>query len=119
MRERDELFREYYPYEIDPHIDPVQRDVYMTEWWERSMLLHERYHLQRSHLDQIDYSRVVVREGWGEFLGYCHEQSIPVYIVSAGITQVIERVLIHHGLYYDNITIISNTLEFDPDGNYV
>lgn len=111
--ERTALFQKYHPYEIDPHLTKSERDGYMEMWWREAMGLHKRYQLSIFDIEDIDYDRSVIREGWSDFLGFCHTNSVPVHILSAGIWQVISKILEHHDMDYDNISVIANTLTWD------
>jgi Pyrimidine 5'-nucleotidase (UMPH-1) len=62
--DRSALFERYYPYEVDPNLSNEKRDYWMQEWWREAIGLHKRYALEISDLENIDYNRSVIRDGW-------------------------------------------------------
>lgn len=117
--ERAALFQKYHPYETDPSLTKEVRDHYMRLWWSEATELHKNHGLTHSDLTHIDYDKSVIRDGWREFLGFCHTEKISTHILSAGIQQVITWVLAHHNMRYSEMPIIANTLTWDEDGNNI
>ena len=69
--------------------------------------------------ESIDNSKLILREGAKDFLFKLYKNNIPVIIFSAGIGNVIEQCLKKEECYYNNITIISNFIKFDKNGNMI
>merc|ERR1719421_1344066 len=55
------------------------------------------------------------RPGALELLKRMEELNVPVLIVSAGVTDVIEEFLRQHGALSENVTICSNRLNYEAD----
>lgn len=115
-QERAKLFEKYYPYETDPSLTKEVRDQWMQEWWGEAAELHRRHRLQEIDLDEIDYTRSVIRDGWKEFLLFCQAKKIPVHILSAWIGQIITGILHRNDMYHNNMGVIANELTWDADG---
>jgi 5'-nucleotidase len=61
-----------------------------------------------------------VRTGAGEFVSMLQQMGVPMLVVSAGITQVVEEVLKSFGLWRTSgMEIASNTMTFDAGGKLV
>lgn len=115
--ERRRVLKEtYYPHEIDASLSVEKRAEYMREWWEKALDVLREYGLHQDALLALAARDMVIREGFGEFLRDAHGLSIPVLVLSAGITQSIESVLKAKDALHDNVSIASNELTFDEDG---
>ena len=117
-----ELFDKYHPIEIDPKIPINEKKEKMAEWWR----LHNdeliKHKLNKKNLEQvINSAKIQFRKGALEFLDILHQQSIPLIIMSSsGLgTYTISRFLEKKGKLYKNTHIISNTFEFDQEGNVI
>jgi len=117
-----ELFDKYHPIEIDPKIPINEKKEKMAEWWR----LHNdeliKHKLNKKNLEQvINSGKVQFREGTLEFLDILKQQNIPLIIMSSsGLgTYTISRFLEKKGKLFDNIQIISNSFEFDKEGNVI
>ena len=53
---------------------------------------------------------MILRKGVKEFLKYTYQNNIPVIIISAGITDIIENFLKANNCLYDNVHIILNKI---------
>ena len=92
----------------------------MEEWYEKCMDLYYEYHLTNDKLKKsIDNSNLILRKGVKDFLFKLYEENVPVIILSAGIGNVIEQFLKEQECYYENITVISNFIKFDENGNMI
>jgi len=117
-----ELFDRYHPIEIDTKIPINEKKEKMAEWWR----LHNdeliKHKLNKNNLEQvINSGKIQLREGTLEFLDLLHQQNIPLIIMSSsGLgTYTISKFLEKKSSLYDNIHIISNTFEFDQEGNVI
>lgn len=115
---REAYFKQYFPMEIDPTLTKAERDTFMEAWWRDHLALFSRFGIREEHFDEVDVHDVSLREGYREAFDYFHEQSIPVLILSAGISQTIEKVLQAQGMDRDHVSLTANRLLFDDDGNY-
>ena len=55
------------------------------------------------------------REGYENFFGKLQQHGIPVFIVSAGIGDVLEEVIRQAGVYHSNVKVVSNFMDFDEN----
>ena len=116
----DKLYEKYGPIELDYTIDEKEKEKYMIEWYVKSMDLYYTYHLTKEKLKKcINNSNLELREGVKDFLLKLYKNNVPVIIFSAGIGNVIEQFLKGKNCYYNNITIISNFIKFDENGNMI
>lgn len=116
----DKYYEKYGPIELDYTIDVEEKEKYMEEWYEKCMDLYYEYHLTNDKLKKsIDNSNLILRKGVKDFLFKLYEENVPVIILSAGIGNVIEQFLKEQECYYENITVISNFIKFDENGNMI
>ena len=119
-RDLEKYYQEYGMIEFDYHINKDKREKYIVEWYDKCMDLYYQYGLTREKLkDSIDNSQLILRKGAKDFLFKLYENHVPVIILSAGIGNVIEQCLKKEECYYNNITIISNFIKFDKNGNMI
>lgn len=116
------LFDHYYPIELNPTIPPTEKEQLMLEWWEKSIavLLEEKVTLEM--IQEITHSPLVqFRDQLVEFLNLLAERRTPLIIYSAsGIgTDAITHLLEHQQLLTSNISIISNDLDFNKQGEVI
>ncbi|MFA5012980.1 MAG: hypothetical protein WC520_00230 [Candidatus Paceibacterota bacterium] len=115
-----ELYNKYRPIEIDPDISYEEKKAVMHEWWMAHFDLLIKAGLNKSHLAQAAESgSILFRHGMGEFFGILKTKNIPVVIMSSSglggetIYMLLEKI----NSLSDNVHIISNTFEWDDDGN--
>lgn len=116
--ESNALYKKYAPIELDYNISFEEKNKAMEEWYYSVMELFYKYHLTSNKLEQsVKTSDLIFRSGAKEFLYEMYKQNVPVIILSAGIGNVIEQFLKLNNIYFDNINIISNIIEFDNNGD--
>lgn len=114
----DELFRKYYPIEIDPHMSLAEKLPLMEQWMFEAIEGMKKFGLSRSKIKEIiDSGMLQVRQGVDKFFGLARSSDIPLVVFSAGIGNVIEQFLLARGLKSDNVHILSNFLAYDTVGN--
>lgn len=118
-RLRAEQYAKYRPIEVDPTIDPKEKEKYMDLWWREHIELFDRFGLKESDIEICARKGGIdLRDGAIEFLKKMNEYGIPVVILSAGIRNIIKQFLINNNVLFDNIIIFSNMLSFREDGLY-
>lgn len=116
--ESNRNYKKYSPIELQYDISYEEKSKAMVEWYSSAMRLYYKYNLtEKKLIESINKSKLEFRDGAKEFLDDMHNKNIPVIILSAGIGNVIKLFLEKNGCYYDNITIISNFISFDQNGN--
>ena len=113
--EREELQQYYRPFEIDESLDYETRNNLMIEWWNKHIALFVKYKIPKSVIDTAAQNKDIMnfRAGAKEFLERMHDLNIPIIIVSAGVGNFIEQILIEHECNFDNIHIVSNFIKFE------
>lgn len=116
------LFEKYHPIEINPKIPLKEKKKAMREWWTTHYQLLVESGLNRKDLENvINSGKVKLREGFLEFMDILHNHNIPLIIMSSsGLgRESISMYLGREKRLHDNIYIISNSLEWDENGNMV
>lgn len=116
------LFEKYYVIEIDPFVPDKDKAQAMHEWWSEHFDLLKKERLNKKTLEAIvESARIQLRAGTDRLLAKLHTYKIPLLIFSAtGLgSETISLYLKKNKQLFDNIHIISNTLEWDKDGYFV
>lgn len=116
--ERNNLYNYYRPIELDHNLDDSVKMVAMADWQNKHVELFKKYLLNKEQIEEI-FSRddvLQLRNGAIDFLKMLHNKKINLNILSAGIGDFIISYFKSHNIYYDNINIRSNFLDFDRDG---
>lgn len=115
-KEIQKLNETYAPIELDYQISKEKKEQYMIEWYQKSMDLLYQYGLTKTNLQKsLQKETLLLREGAKEFFKNLNDSQIPVIILSAGIGNVIEEFLKQQEIYFNNIHIISNFIQFKGD----
>lgn len=115
------LFDEYHHIEINPNLPMEEKKERMKEWWTKHYNLLIESGLNKETIiqavtDMINEGTLVLREGVEDFLQFLNEKNIPLVIMSSSIGDLIIEFLKQKNIFYDNIHVISNLLEFDENG---
>ena len=110
----NKLYEYYRPLEIDIDIDFDLKNKLMEEWWSKNINLFSEYGLREEYIKEVVKKKdfIYFRNGADKFLEIMHEKEIPVVIMSAGIGNVIVEFLKYNNSLYDNISIVSNFIDF-------
>lgn len=107
------LEEKYFPIELDYSMDEKTKFLYMEEWHLRTINLFFEYGLNEDILlNCVKHSTLKLRAGAKNFFKELYNKNIPVFIVSAGIRNVIVEFLKINDCYYDNIYIVGNNIQF-------
>lgn len=60
---------------------------------------------------------IFFRDGSTEAFNKLSRNKIPIIVLSAGIGDVVELILIHENLFTDNVSVVSNFLKMSTDKN--
>ena len=114
IEDRQKLFDEYYPIEIDTSLSFDYRQNKMKEWFKLHAELFVKYHLKEEFIKQAakNFDFMEFREGAKEFLDYLKKNNIPLIIISAGIGNFVKAFLEYKNCMFNNIYISSNMLKF-------
>lgn len=88
-----------------------------VEWWDRAHACMIQHGMPPRQIIPrlVREAKMNPRPGSLELLRKCEQLHIPVLIVSAGVTDVIEEFLRQHGVWSENVTICSNRLNYEAD----
>lgn len=88
-----------------------------VEWWDAAHAIMVKHGTPPRHLIPrlVRDARMKPRPGALELLKKCETMNIPVLIVSAGVSDIIEEFLRQHGALTENVTICSNRLNYEAD----
>lgn len=113
-KKRDALYNKYRPIEIDNEIDKAEKFRLMRRWYEESLNILLEYNLTEQEINEtIASNKFKLRQGAKEFLEKMYCEEVPVLMLSAGIGNVINKVLEHNNILYSNIHLDSNFLKFE------
>jgi len=117
-----ELYAKYHPIEINPKISLEEKKKAMQEWWTTHFDLLVKSGLNKKDLKKaVESGKVRFREGFADFINFLRLYNIPLVIMSSsGLGgDAISLYLGKEGKLYDNVHIISNSLEWDETGNLI
>lgn len=116
---RQQLFDYYYPLEISPTIPLPEKTKLMEEWWEKTHFLLVEGGLSRQAIvESVAGAVIEFRDGVHHLFQYLQDNSVPVLIFSAGLSDIIEEVMHQKlGRKFSNVRVVSNKMDFDSDGN--
>lgn len=112
------LADKYRPIEKNPDIPFEEKKKAMNEWWTEHFKLLIKSGLNKVHLEKIiQDERFQFRRGVSEFLDILHEYKIPLVIISSsGLGEIIPLMLKKEKKLYSNISIITNSFEWNKKG---
>uniref|UniRef100_A0A8C4TFT2 5'-nucleotidase n=1 Tax=Erpetoichthys calabaricus TaxID=27687 RepID=A0A8C4TFT2_ERPCA len=109
-----DLLNTYYPIEIDPALTVEEKLPFMVEWGTKAHNFLVAEKIQKSQITQVvKESNVMLREGFDVFFRQLHKNGIPLFIFSAGIGDILEEIIRQADVFYFNITVVSNYMDFD------
>ncbi|XP_061761422.1 cytosolic 5'-nucleotidase 3-like [Nerophis ophidion] len=112
-----ELLNTYYPIEIDSLRSIDEKLPLMVEWWTKAHELLVQQKIRKELLAVVvRKSDAMLREGFQLFFDHLNEHSIPLLIFSAGIGDILEEVIRQAGVFYSNVKVFSNYMDFDEAG---
>lgn len=95
------LYDKYYKIELDHSMSPEEKSVHMVDWWEGNFKYFIKMGLKREdHGNVVLNSRLLLRHGTEDFLKLNSKLDLPLYIVSGGISEIIEAhfyAILHNG----------------------
>lgn len=116
------LHKKYFAIETDPSIPKKEKMKAMKEWWEKQFALLIESGLNKKDIRHIvESGKTKLREGAASLILKLKENNIPLVIMSSsGLGgDAISMFLEKQGLLEDNIYIISNSFDWDKEGNAV
>uniref|UniRef100_A0A8C6BYC5 5'-nucleotidase, cytosolic IIIB n=1 Tax=Monodon monoceros TaxID=40151 RepID=A0A8C6BYC5_MONMO len=115
-KELKALLHHYYPIEIDPHRTIKEKLPDMVEWWTKAHELLCQQKIQKFQIAQVvRESNAMLRDGYKTFFNTLSQNSVPLFIFSAGVGDILEEIMRQRKVFHPNIHIVSNYMEFDED----
>lgn len=114
-KEKLEENKNYYlPLENNLNIKENKRKKLMKEWTDNNLKILTGSNMTKEEIKKASLKKdcMKLRKGVKEFLKYTYQNNIPVIIISAGITDIIESFLKANNCLYNNIYIISNEIKY-------
>ncbi|XP_061446677.1 7-methylguanosine phosphate-specific 5'-nucleotidase isoform X1 [Rhineura floridana] len=112
-----DLLHYYYPIEIDPYRTVEDKLPLMVEWWTKAHNLLSQQKISKSDIAQIvKESDVMLRDHFNILFDKLHQSRVPLFIFSAGVGDVLEEIIRQAGVFYPNVSVVSNYMDFDDSG---
>lgn len=103
----------YFPIEQDETLNYQTKNKLMKEWYQKHTNLLVKYKLKEKDINEIGQSsEIILRKNVVDFFKLTNKKNIPVIIISAGISNIIENVLNKNKCFFNNIYIIANIIKF-------
>eukprot|EP00731_Ephydatia_muelleri_P020030 Em0012g855a len=107
----------YYPIEVAKDMSLEQRTQAMVDWWKTSNDLMVKYGVRKSDIkEMVAEANLALRPKTREVFSLLEQHSIPLYVLSAGLADVIHEVFLQQSRLWTNMHIISNSLLCDERG---
>lgn len=111
------LADEYRPWENDLSLSLEERKKRMVEWWSTHVQVMGKCGLSRKIVEKIIAEQELgPREGLSTFLDTLSVKNVPLLILSAAVTDLIEGFLRKEKMMHDNMHVISNAFAYDAAG---
>ncbi|XP_065834287.1 7-methylguanosine phosphate-specific 5'-nucleotidase A-like [Oscarella lobularis] len=111
------LKQHYYPIETSPSIPREEKIHHMEQWWGSA---HDAFVNCRLHRDVIPQivaeTKLNLRDGCTHLFELLHRHNVPLLVFSAGLGDIIREILRQRSVFYPNMHIVSNFMEFDDQG---
>ncbi|XP_018788098.1 PREDICTED: 7-methylguanosine phosphate-specific 5'-nucleotidase [Bactrocera latifrons] len=111
-----ELHDIYRPIEVNPHISREEKVKAMIEWWTKSGENLMGFTFDLKEIDEIAKKYAYsMRDNSHELFKNLDALNIPVLVFSAGLGNCVIAMLRQAGLFYPNMKVISNFLQFKDE----
>lgn len=115
--------------ETDLKMPREEKEKHMLDWWDGNMKLFAEMRLKKEDYGKMVLeSRLLFRHGISELLKFSQENSLPFYIVSGGISEIIEAcfyAILHNGeiaseevmheYFANSVNVLSNKFIYKED----
>ncbi|CAL8108170.1 unnamed protein product [Calicophoron daubneyi] len=111
------LRAKYLPAETDASIPSDVVFSMLASWWHQSNEILSSEPITRKMISEVEqFAPIAIRKDFAPFVNYLHELEIPLTIFSAGLGDVIAQLLRNALVPMDKISIISNFMLFNENG---
>lgn len=116
-REMDRLYARYRPIEVSRTISDREKQNAMRAWWLAAVAMMQQHGLTAAMIADLAARDLIrLRDGAINFLGMLSRSGISLFILSAGLGNVISQFLKVRALLTQNVTVTANQLLFDAHG---
>ncbi len=114
------LFEKYHPYEIDATLSLPEKNEKMVQWWSEHFDLMKECGMNRGVIkDIVTQRKIQFRPGALEFLDFLSKNNIPLLLLSAGLGDIIQELLVSERKLTSNVHLLSNFYIFDEQGKVI
>ncbi|NXX98371.1 5NT3B nucleotidase, partial [Centropus bengalensis] len=97
--------------------DALKLTLLLFPRWTKAHELLLQQKIQKGDIAQtVRESGVMLRDGFNELFEQLHKSSVPLFIFSAGIGDVLEEIMRQANVFYSNVNVVSNYMDFDDEG---
>ncbi len=114
------LFEKYHPYEIDATLPLSDKNKKMVQWWSEHFDLMKECGMNKAVIkDIVLQHKIRFRDGALDFLDLLSKNNIPLLILSAGIGDIIQELLVSEQKMTPHVHLLSNFYLFDEQGKVI
>ncbi|XP_015596101.1 7-methylguanosine phosphate-specific 5'-nucleotidase [Cephus cinctus] len=107
------LYHKYRPIEIDPNIPLESKVKAMEEWTALARDMLSGFEFDAKELDEVaEKYGTALRDGTKHLFERLNIVNVPILVFSAGLGDVVQAVLRHNRVLWDNVKIVSNFLKY-------
>ncbi len=113
------FYNRYHSIEIDPAVSLNEKKKAMHEWWMAHFDLLTKSGFTKDDLEKVvESGKIRFRKGALECIDLLHTDNVPLIIMSCAVLgEAISMLLQKERRLYENVYIISNSFEWDKNGN--
>lgn len=117
VEELNSLKAKYFPIEMSTSLTEAEKLPYMIDWYNSAFQVAIKAGIKRHMLPpMVRESTVQLRDGADQFFHLCTENKIPIYILSAGVGDVIEEILKQQAEIPPQLKLVANYYSYDSNG---
>ena len=112
----------YLPLLMDSTNEHEKKRELMLEWWTKyNDAICNKTNIHVSHVkEMVKKSNAIFRQNAELFFNYCNLKTVPISIVSAGVGDIIEEMLIQNiNICLNHVKILSNFFEYNESNNLI
>eukprot|EP00744_Colponema_vietnamica_P004197 GILI01006304.1.p1 GENE.GILI01006304.1~~GILI01006304.1.p1 ORF type:complete len:310 (-),score=90.19 GILI01006304.1:98-1027(-) len=107
----------YHALEMDPNIPYSEKFGLMVEWWNKAHELMIAENVRQEYIsDMVRHANAELREGTVGMFKELSAHNVPVFILSAGLQDILEEFLKQRDSLLSNMQVLSNKMKFNEEG---
>ena len=108
------MLDKYRPIELDPKIPKEEKKPLLAEWMRLSAQLLKGIKFDTKEFEELcELYGHSLRDRTKELFKKLSVKKVPVLVFSAGLGDMVESLLKHQDVFYDNIHVVSNFIQFN------